>query len=168
MMITGANKNLVRKRRLKLDYRDNMVENLIQRAKTQPEIFSHAEIFDGKYPDSLAVKTLTLSSQIEAFVRSGTCDFIVGKTQNQLLQELGQGCMNLEFTAIFYGILASENKAVAYYGDKVTAENPDAVLMRWRQDDGRYGVIFGDLTIKKVTEAALAELEDMPIIKDLK
>ncbi len=40
MMITGANKNLVRKRRLKLDYRDNTVENLIQRAKTQPEDFA--------------------------------------------------------------------------------------------------------------------------------
>lgn len=128
----------------------------------------YAEIFDGKYPESLAVKTLTLSSQIEEAIRSGSNNFIAGKTQDQLLQELGQGCMLLEFTAVFCGVLASENKAVAYYGDKVTADNPDAVLMRWREDDGRYKVIFGDLTIKKVTEAALAELEAMPIIKNSK
>ena len=91
-----------------------------------------------------------------------------GYSEDQMIQELGQGCMHLEFTAVFCGTLASENKAVAYYGDRVTAENPDAVLMRWREDDGRYKVIFGDLTVKKVTEAALAELEAMPIIKDLK
>ena len=84
------------------------------------------------------------------------------------MQEVGQGCMNLEFTAIFYGTLASENKAVAYYGDRVTADHPDAVLMRWRQDDGRYKVIFGDLTAKVVTEQALAELEAMPLIKNSK
>ena len=74
--------------------------------------------------------------------------------------------MNLEFTAVFYGILASENKAVAYYGDKVTADYPDAVLMRWREDDGRYKIIFGDLTTKVVTEDALAELEAMPLIQN--
>ena len=128
----------------------------------------YAEIFDGKYPESLAVKTLTLSNQINEAIRSGSNNYIAGKSHDQLLQELGQGCMHLEFMAIFYGTLASENKAVAYYGDKVTAEHPDAVLMRWRTGDDRYFVIFGDLATKKVTEQALAELEAMPIIRDSK
>lgn len=128
----------------------------------------YARIFDGKYPESLAVKTLTLSNQVEAAVRARVNALFAGYSEEQMVQELGQGCMHLEFTAIFYGVLASENKAAAYYGDRVTADNPDAVLMRWREDDGRYMVIFGDLTVKKVTEAALAELEDMPIIKDSK
>lgn len=128
----------------------------------------YAKIFDGKYPESLAVKTLTLSNQVEAAVRSRGSELFAGYSEDQMIQELGQGCMNLEFTAIFCGVLASENKAVAYYGDKVTADHPDAVLMRWRQDDGRYKVIFGDLSIKKVTEKALAELEAMPLIQNSK
>jgi RNA polymerase sigma-70 factor (ECF subfamily) len=40
MMTHGTNYNLVEKRRLNLDYRDNTVETLIQRAKTQPEDFA--------------------------------------------------------------------------------------------------------------------------------
>jgi len=127
----------------------------------------YARIFDGKYPESLAVKTLTLSSQVEATLKAGAADRLYsGYPQDKMVQELGQGCMNLEFTAVFYGILASENKAVAYYGDKVTADYPDAVLMRWREDDGRYKIIFGDLTTKVVTEDALAELEAMPLIQN--
>ena len=39
-MTHGTDHNLARKRRLNLDYRDNTVENLIQRAKTHPEDFA--------------------------------------------------------------------------------------------------------------------------------
>jgi hypothetical protein len=125
----------------------------------------YAKIFDGKYPETLAVKTLTLSTQIEDVLKSGAGAMYEGMPQEEIMKEVGQGCMNLEFSTIFFGMLASENKAVAYYGDKVTADTPNAVLMRWRQDDGRYMVIFGNLTSKRVSEEALAELEAMPLLE---
>jgi hypothetical protein len=122
-----------------------------------------AGLHNGSYPKSLAVKQFVLSTQVQEALHAGAGEQYAGLSQDQLMKEIGQGCMDLEFTAVFYGIVASQNKAVAYYGDKVTADNPDAVLMRWRTEDNRYFVIFGDLTTKKVTEQALAELEAMPI-----
>ena len=47
MMAAGTNNNLAIKRRLKLDYRDNFNENLIQQAKTDPEAF--AKLFRAHY-----------------------------------------------------------------------------------------------------------------------
>ncbi|MBN1457427.1 MAG: hypothetical protein JW912_06220 [Sedimentisphaerales bacterium] len=123
----------------------------------------YAKLFNGKYPETLAVKTLTLSNQVGNALRSGAGTMYAGKSEQDIMKEAGQGCMNLEFSTVFFSTLASENKAVAYYGDRVTAENPDAVLMRWREDNGRYMVIFGDLTVKRVSEEALAELEAMPL-----
>ena len=59
-----------------------------------------------------------------------------------------------------YSILEKDGKDPAYYGDKVSAESPDAVLFRWKIDDNTYRVVFGDLSTKDVTAAELAELED--------
>ncbi len=59
----------------------------------------------------------------------------------------------------FYAELVKTDKDAAYYGDIVTADDPDAVLMRWKVYDGQYRVIFGDLTIENVTADQLAELE---------
>ncbi len=50
-----------------------------------------------------------------------------------------------------------------YYGDKVSAESPDAVLFRWKIADDTYTVIFGDLSIRDVTPEELAELEAVPL-----
>ncbi len=46
-----------------------------------------------------------------------------------------------------------------YYGDSVTADDVDKVLLRWRLDDGQYRVIYGDLRIEDVNPQRLAELE---------
>jgi len=56
-----------------------------------------------------------------------------------------------------------EDKDFAYYGDKVTAEFPHAVLMRWKIEDGKYRIIFGDLTARDVSVGELAQLEAMPL-----
>ena len=48
-----------------------------------------------------------------------------------------------------------------YYGENVTPEDSDAILLRWRLDDGKYRVIFGDLDQKDVTAQQLAEWENV-------
>ena len=55
--------------------------------------------------------------------------------------------------------MSATSKDVAYYGDKVTAENPELVLMRWKVSDGIYRVIFADLSAADFTSQELAELE---------
>ena len=62
---------------------------------------------------------------------------------------------------MFYGKLVKENKDVAYYGDKVTAQDVDKVLMRWKISDNEYRVIFGDLSTLDVGAEKLAELEKL-------
>ena len=48
---------------------------------------------------------------------------------------------------------------VAYYGTTVRLNDKDKVLLRWRLDDGRYEVIFGDLRSETVTAERLHALE---------
>lgn len=60
---------------------------------------------------------------------------------------------------MFYGKLFNNDKEVAYYGEKVAADDLDLPLMRWKIADDKYRVIFGDLRIEDVSSEQLAELE---------
>jgi outer membrane lipoprotein-sorting protein len=51
------------------------------------------------------------------------------------------------------------NPDAAYYGKTVTPRDKDKVLLRWRLDDGRYEVIFGDLHAEAVAAEKLQALE---------
>ncbi len=51
------------------------------------------------------------------------------------------------------------NAGFAYYGKTVGPNDKDKVLLRWKLDDGRYEVIFGDLRSETVTAKRLRELE---------
>ena len=70
-----------------------------------------------------------------------------------------ENILSIQGACMFYGKLVKENKDVAYYGDKVTAQDVDKVLMRWKTSDNEYRVIFGDLSALDVTAEELAELE---------
>ena len=47
----------------------------------------------------------------------------------------------------------------AYYGKTVGPNDKDKVLLRWKLDDGRYEVIYGDLRNETVTAERLRFLE---------
>jgi outer membrane lipoprotein-sorting protein len=51
------------------------------------------------------------------------------------------------------------NPDAAYYGKTVTPRDKDKVLLRWKLDDGRYEVIYGDLQAETVTAERLRALE---------
>jgi len=65
----------------------------------------------------------------------------------------------LKYGAQYFGTLESEGKEPVYSGATVTAADVDKVLLRWKLDDGKYRVIFGDLRIEDVSTERLAELE---------
>jgi outer membrane lipoprotein-sorting protein len=60
----------------------------------------------------------------------------------------------------FYMMLVQEKRDPKYYGENVTPADSDAILLRWRLDDGKYRVIFGDLDQKDVSAEQLAEWEN--------
>ena len=69
--------------------------------------------------------------------------------------------LSIAAPAFFYKTLVGENKDPAYYGETVGPEDADKVLLRWKQDDGQYRVIFGDLRAKTITAEELSELEKL-------
>ncbi len=59
--------------------------------------------------------------------------------------------------ASFYAQLVG--KDAVYHGDRVTAENPELVLLRWKVSEGIYRVVFGDLSAANYSVEELAEFE---------
>src|SRR5262245_37034500 len=51
------------------------------------------------------------------------------------------------------------NPDAAYHGKTVGPDDKDRVLFRWKQPDGDYRVIYGDLRAETVTAERLKELE---------
>jgi len=68
--------------------------------------------------------------------------------------------ISLGLPSIFYKTLLDENKDPAYYGETVGPYDVDKVLLRWKLDNDRYRVIFGDLSTKTVTLEELSKLEE--------
>ncbi len=56
-------------------------------------------------------------------------------------------------------LIFRHNPDPAYYGKTVGPSDKDKVLLRWKLDDGRYEVIFGDLRAETVTAEKLRILE---------
>ena len=116
------------------------------------------EFVDGKYPASL--KTMTVAKAIAPALQK---KFPRGSPE--LSKELIARLMKVDRIGLTYTTLEKDGKEPAYYGDRVSAQTPEAVLFRWKIDDDTYRVVFGDLSTKDVTPAELAELE--AALKDL-
>lgn len=111
-----------------------------------------AEISGGRYPTNLAY--LTLMKEIsEVLVKK------YGIASMANTDDYTSSLQNMLPVGMFYTQLSGEGKEPVYYGDKVTADNPELVLLRWKVSDGTYRVIFGNLTATDVNAEELAELE---------
>ena len=66
---------------------------------------------------------------------------------------IGLGRSNVSVGRSKYESLAGQGKQVWYYGDSIDPKDSEAVLVQWKLSDGRYRVIFADLS----TEAVSAE-----------
>jgi len=116
------------------------------------------EFADGKYPASL--KTMTVANAIApAIKKKFSADS--GKPSKELIARL----MKVDMVGLMYTTLEREGKDPAYYGDKVTAASPQAVLFRWKIDDNTYRVVFGDLRTEDVSADKLTQLEASSNVK---
>lgn len=76
-----------------------------------------------------------------------------------IMEPMLNDVMPMQMLGMFYLNLTNESKDPAYYGETVTPEDTGKVLMRWKESDTTYKVIFGDLSIEEVSAEQLAELE---------
>ena len=117
-----------------------------------------AEYADGRYPSSLS--TMTVAREIVGHLRRKLAPTL---SSGGLPREIMEKLTKLEMVGQAYSALENGGKDPAYYGDKVTAEFPHAVLLRWKIGEGKYKVVFGDLSIRDVTPDELARLEAAPL-----
>jgi len=59
----------------------------------------------------------------------------------------------------FHKMLVDQGKAVTFYGDGADADDNHIILMHWILPDGKYRVIFNDLSSKTVAPATLITLQ---------
>jgi hypothetical protein len=113
---------------------------------------------DGRYPSSLS--TMTVAREIVGPLRRKLGPSL---SSEGLPREMLDKLTKLERVGQMYAVLENDGKNPAYYGDKVTAEFPHAVLLRWKISDDMYRVVFGDLSIRDVASDDLAQLEAVPL-----
>jgi hypothetical protein len=121
---------------------------------------SFAKITGGRYPRSLDI--MTAMSEVQAAFISERRKRGIALEQQPTKEEMSD-ILAIQGTCMYYGSLMTDGNDVAYYGDKVTAEFPHAVLMRWKCCSDKYRVILGDLTVQDATEPELRELEARPL-----
>ncbi|MHC4165868.1 MAG: hypothetical protein ACYSWQ_02795 [Planctomycetota bacterium] len=108
-----------------------------------------AEINDGKYPAKLTIGDIL--GEVGEICKAKSSDPSFQLDDGQIV--------NLKYGAQHFGGLEAEGKEPVYSGATVTAADSDKVLVRWKLDDGRYRVIFGDLRIEDISAGRLVELE---------
>ena len=132
-----------------------------------------AEITGGKYPQKLSVMNIgkefvadvrtKLEKEWHSKVDSDPAFKPTEDEKNEIRDKTVEKVLAVQGACIFYAELVKTDKDAAYYGDKVTSDDVDAVLMRWKISEGEYRVIFGDLTTENVTVEDLAKLEGLTL-----
>ena len=102
-----------------------------------------AGLTDGRYPSSMASMTADYE------IREAWQQKYNRPPNNEELEKFN----SLNAACRFYSDLVQENRDVKYHGDKVTANDIDDELMRWRISDNEYRVIYGDLRVETVTDS---------------
>ena len=119
-----------------------------------------AELVVGQYPSNLDI--MTASTQAGRALQAIMADDPNWDPNNPLSKDDLEKVASIQATCRFYGKLVEDDNDmdVAYYGEKVTAEDSNMVLLRWKVSGDEYRVIFGDLTAENVSAEQLTELEN--------
>lgn len=100
------------------------------------------ELTGGRYTSTLEL--LTALAELPTLLSESAREGLRGLDQQatmQLAAEIGSGCK-------YYMQLVRDGHEPEYFGDSVTAEDADQVLLRWKLDDGQVRVIYGDLRVE--------------------
>ena len=93
-----------------------------------------AEMTGGRYPSELS--PIKMAQELQEIMMTNIGSSPKKTDQEEAMQKM----MNLQMASAFYIGLGSGGNDPAYYGSKVTAEFPDAVLVRWSLRTGRTGL----------------------------
>jgi outer membrane lipoprotein-sorting protein len=106
----------------------------------------YAEIA-GRYPTSLDPVSVSAGLAM-AWAASGKLEIDPEDPASVFSTGLVQDCMTVTVGCGFCRQLAADGHEPEYFGDIVTPEDADEVLLHWRLDDGQMRVIYGDLRVE--------------------
>ena len=124
----------------------------------------------GKYPKKVGL--MSLMQEFQALLKNRKDLIGAGQRLDEemgrlTIEERSKNIMDLmrpvQSLGMFYMTLVQDKKEPAYYGDTVTVQDVEKVLMRWKVSDDEYRVIFGDLSALDVSADELAGLEKASI-----
>jgi hypothetical protein len=101
----------------------------------------------GRYPPSLDPVSISVGMSM-AWVTSGRLEIDPEDPASVFDTGLAQDCMTVTAACGFCRQLAADGHEPEYFGDIVTPEDPDEVLLHWRLDGGQVRVIYGDLRVE--------------------
>jgi len=113
---------------------------------------------DGRYPSSLAGMNVVREFSEALIMKFGGQPALGDPNEEEVAK-----IIKLQSIGMTYAMMVKDGNDPAYYGDRITAQFPHAVLMRWKIDEGTYRVIYGDLAIEDISTEFLAELEAAPL-----
>ncbi len=117
----------------------------------------------GKYPANFRAAPLRgIQSELDASDSPAAVrlkEELKGLTEQDRINRLMEAGTPLRRVDRFFFALSANRKDPAYYGNIVTPQDADKVLMRWKVSDNEYRVIYGDLRAETVSPEKLAELE---------
>jgi hypothetical protein len=98
----------------------------------------------GRYPTALDPAAVAAELSV-ALVTGGKLAIDPADPSSFMSRELMQDTMTVSMACVFVQKLAADGHEPEYFGDVVTPEDADEVLVHWRLDDGQMRVIYGDL-----------------------
>lgn len=106
----------------------------------------------GRYP--MSIDPTSISTQfVIAAMSSGRIVIDPADPASTMAGGLMDDSMKLSVACAFVQKLAADGHEPEYFGDIVTPEDADDVLLHWRLDDGQVRVIYGDLRAATVPTA---------------
>jgi len=103
----------------------------------------------GRYPTELDVTKISRQLLGGLAARGQTKAGAHGSSAS-IPVELMQDALSASMACCFHEQLSREDRQPEYFGETVTPDDADQVLLRWRLDDGRIRVIYGDLRTETV------------------
>jgi len=83
--------------------------------------------------------------------------------KDEHVKKLTETILKVQSVGMFYMTLIQDKKEPVYYGDAVTVQDTEKVLLRWKISDDQYRVVFGDLSALDVSADELEKLEKSSI-----
>ena len=106
----------------------------------------------GFYPPSLDPVSISAGVSM-AWATSGRLAIDPEDPASAFDTGLVQDCMTVSVACGFCRQLAADGHEPEYFGDIVTPEDADEVLLHWQLDDGQMRVVYGDLRVETLPAA---------------